>query len=417
MKCKKFLISLVMLLFIPYILSIQTISVIGSKFMREKSPHEHSNHGASMKKGGSPLTAGADHHTKTSNGIHPPEAGKNSIKEVHKEKSNEHSNSNNGENSKEVIKVSEGPKFGSQLTSGHTKEEKSLIDGSKKSNAFSASNIASLASGSAASQIANSNSSRKTEYGAFKDYFSQTSKNNENIAWKALSCFIGGILMFFGSIYLTCWNERQSVRESQIIDIIADTKSCQVLNLGDNINDLSTNKIYIASGNLTITEEAKINDLSIDFPYTHKNVLMIKYDVESYDEYTITGDPENSTQEQVNSKWNSVSEYSTNVSHKLKSNFYCGSGKINGEFQIDISKLRNLIEYSKDSHNYIFQMEDKDKILAYLKEELGSQFTLHFDRDIVYLVQSLSTSTGLNPSTHIFQKGDKRIRIRYVSLI
>lgn len=422
MKWKRTLVLLALTLAIPLVCSFKTISVIGSKFMREKSPHEHASHagssslGLSSKKSGSPLTAGADHHLKAT-GTVPPEAGKSGLKESsnnHKDKPNEQSVAYSKDGHQEGIKG------GSPLTSGHSNsinsEVKHNSEDTKKSSTNFTNSVAPLALGSAAASLAKPDVNRKTEYGAFKDFFSNTSKNNENLAWKALSCFIGGILMFFGSIYLTCWNERQSVKQSQLIDIIEDDRTCQTINESINTNDLCANKCYLISGNISIVEEAKIKELSLDFPYTKNNVLMIKYDLEEYDLITTPADHENNTREQVTSKWGNVPEYMSDVPAKLKSSLYCGIAQINGIYQFEISKLRYLAEQGKDSHPYIFQMEDKDKLQAYLKDELNSNYSLYIERDCAYLVQSSSVITGWNSASHNFMKGDKRIKIRYVSL-
>jgi hypothetical protein len=82
-----------------------------------------------------------------------------------------------------------------------------------------------------------------------KDYFQKTSKDNRNTALGALGVFIGGIILFLLSIQLICWNERRSVRDTELLDYYGEKKCYYVENGFDiKIDDNIKQNLFIVNG-------------------------------------------------------------------------------------------------------------------------------------------------------------------------
>lgn len=82
-----------------------------------------------------------------------------------------------------------------------------------------------------------------------KDFFQKTSKKNQNVAWLALLGFLGGFLLFIGSIHLVCWNERKAVSAAKVIDYFRNDESCKVIKQGIQFDEVpSPNKVYLING-------------------------------------------------------------------------------------------------------------------------------------------------------------------------
>jgi len=142
----------------------------------------------------------------------------------------------------------------------------------------------------------------------------------------ALIGFLCGFILYFGSIYLICWNERRAVRECQYLDNIRKESNCKVIENGAKIEDekLDGTLSYIVNGELTVEEEAIIPDLNIDFKKQIDYGEKILFFKTNFDKFTINEVRETETvivngEEREEEKFVTIKEWSV---------FYQGQDKL-----------------------------------------------------------------------------------------
>lgn len=264
---------------------------------------------------------------------------------------------------------------------------------------------------------------RKTE-----DYFKKTSKKNTSTAWKALSGFVLGIILFIVSIHVTCWNERRAVKETEFIDLISDEKRCKVVGPGVELEDKpSDNTIYIVNGPITVVTEAVVPDLNLELHTNKGKILMIKVKVDDFKIVTETkhedmvdenGEEVECIQETEKKIW---SEIETHENSKLLSKIHSGEALIDGRFGFSLTHLENNLsdfavraKISKNTEEYITKEEDIQTIKDYLGKEYESAQVFRDNNHFYVLSGTTEESDKFDPNLYSFGKSDRRITVLYV---
>lgn len=255
-----------------------------------------------------------------------------------------------------------------------------------------------------------------------KDYFGDTSKDNQNKALKALGIFLMGFVLWIGSVHLICYNERRAVKDTEFQDYITDSKYCTQVSNGVKIEPSSDKMNYIVSGKLEIDQSAEIEGLALNL--AAKKVLTIKYIIEEYKTYksTETEEVERDGQQYEQYK-TTTSEFWVPVIRTEGSKFACktyrAKATIQGNYNFDISKLDHLVESRQTEHasenKYIhfFEEGESSMIKEYLKSGLNqgaSEPNVILKGQYAYIVNR----DDFNPSSNSFQEGDRRLCIKYV---
>ena len=87
-----------------------------------------------------------------------------------------------------------------------------------------------------------------------------SSKQNQNVAWKALCGFALGFILLFVSVGFICWNERSAVNYTNYIDWLKQEDG--LIEIGENEPDkISFNQksAYLVSGYLVVTEDVRLS--------------------------------------------------------------------------------------------------------------------------------------------------------------
>lgn len=271
------------------------------------------------------------------------------------------------------------------------------------------------------------NKKTKTAYGGFFDSLNKNSKDNENMAWKALGTFLGGIACFFISIHLTCWNERRAVKEAEFTDYISREDRCIVVGNGVKLTEIDSSKSYLISGSLSLKEPAKIPDLNIEFKEGGGRILGISYVVEKFSTWTETeradvernGEEYEQTTVTKHKTWNRFD----GADEKLKNRLFSGVGFINDTYKVDLNKLSHLIEshqtqYAADNrYTVIFGPQEESLLLEYLKKDSSTEVKVFAAEEYLYVIRSNAdkvTKENFNCKNYNFSESDLRIRIKYV---
>lgn len=273
---------------------------------------------------------------------------------INKDDTDTNTNSNNNSNNNKentITNVSKKIKTPINKTIINSQNSNSINDKDTKATNNKNNDINSSSSSSSNQQLQRT----KTSYG---DFFGNTSKNNENLAWKALSYFLLGIAAFIGSIHLTCWNERRSVKEAELTDYVSKESLCEVITQGSKIDkqNFNPNKNYLISGKLSVEKFAEIPDLKLDL--NQRNIL-IRINIEKHYVHR--------SNEGVTTGWTACMEGEEKSTSKL----YYATASINETYSVDIKKLSYLLNsYEKKGMNggkYIhrFKNDELDSLKSY----------------------------------------------------
>lgn len=248
------------------------------------------------------------------------------------------------------------------------------------------------------------------------DFFQKTSKDNQNMAEKALGVFVAGIICFITSIYLTCWNERRAVKEVEFTDFISKESKCISVANGVKVEKIEPNMSYIVSGTLELDKQAEIPNLDLDFKYGGGRIFIIKYEVEKYSIHTYT----NSEDETKTVKeW--VYNYESNVDEKYKSRVITGEGSINGIYKVNLEKLSYLVERNQtrsladNKYKHIFGSNELDLMTNYFKKDSPCDVKVFLKDDYAYVIRKDADKiTNFSEKDYDFSEDDRRISIKYV---
>lgn len=170
-----------------------------------------------------------------------------------------------------------------------------------------------------------------------------------------IAFFLIGISCFVGSIYLICYNEKRSIKDSYYIDLLKDTTNVEELRNPSSSKipqqDIGK-KIFILSGDVTIKENAKITDFD-DFPLNGiDNLLTIKVHVEEFDTRIDIEDYRDSRgnllrrDETVTTDWYEVIPVDEHDFSRVKSQYYY-SNDVNFSLKVDSIRRWNLFRWKK----------------------------------------------------------------------
>lgn len=270
----------------------------------------------------------------------------------------------------------------------------------------------------------------RVAYGGFFDTLSKNSKENENMAWKALATFLGGIACFFISIHVTCWNERRAVKEVEFTDWISKAERCGIISNGVETEKIESSKSYIVSGELQLQQTARIPDLNIDFTYGANRHAIIKYEVEHFTIYDSSVTETNSDGESYNrpvttKQW---APYFEGQNEKLKTRILTGTGLISGKYKVNLEKLSHLVEshqtrdIADNKYIHVFKQSDEQLLLDYFKKDSNTDLEIKVivDNQYAYIIRkdaSKINRDSFKSSTYDFSVEDRRIKIKYVSLV
>lgn len=251
------------------------------------------------------------------------------------------------------------------------------------------------------------------------DFFQKTSKDNQNMAEKALGIFVLGIICFIISIYLTCWNERRAVKEVEFTDFISKESKCISVGNGVKVDKVEPDMSYIVSGTLELDKQAEIPNLDLEFKYGGGRIFIISYEVEKYSIHTYT----NSENEQKTVKeW--VYNYESNVDEKFKSRIITGEGSINGVYKVNLEKLSYLVEKNQtksladNKYKHIFSSNDSDIMTKYFNTDSNGEIKVFLKDDYAYVIRKdADKATNFSEKDYPFSEDDRRISIKYVSYI
>jgi hypothetical protein len=254
-----------------------------------------------------------------------------------------------------------------------------------------------------------------------KDYFVKTSEQNQIIAWQSLSSFVLGLILFFMSIQVICWNERRAVKDTEILDHFIDTEKSVYM---DKIADVKLDsdymdKLFIVCGNLSVKEEASIANSCVRIKHTYGKVALIKIFHETFSVQTETNESGETT---YIKKWSSkiVNTHSYSVRNSQLS--------IADKFLFDPKHIDDVITSS--DYYYMENMNDnihthipKDTELKEMCEWIRPTFNGPFESvtdhgGFVYALHgSRDSSMPFEPCTYDFKEGDERLIIKYVYTI
>lgn len=248
------------------------------------------------------------------------------------------------------------------------------------------------------------------------DFFQKTSKDNQNMAEKALAVFVAGIICFIISIYLTCWNERRAVKEVEFTDFISKESKCISVGNGVKVEKIEPDMSYIVSGTLELDKQAEIPNLDLDFKYGGGRIFIIKYEVEKYSIHTYTNS-ENETK--TVKEW--VYNYESNVDEKYQSKVITGEGSINGIYKVNLEKLSYLVDKNQtrsivdNKYKHIFGSNELDLVTNYFKKDSPSDIKVFLKDDYAYVIRKDADKvTNFSEKDYNFSEDDRRISIKYV---
>jgi hypothetical protein len=270
----------------------------------------------------------------------------------------------------------------------------------------------------------------RVAYGGFFDTLKKNSKDNENLAWKALATFLGGIACFFISIHVTCWNERRAVKEVEFTDWIAKAERCGIISNGLETEKIESTKSYIVSGELQLQQAASIPNLNIDYTYGSNRHLIIKYEVEHFTIYESTVSETNADGECVDNPverkiWVPCYE---GTDEKYKTRTLTGTALISGKYKVNLEKLSHLVETNQTrdiaDNKFIQLFNDKHEqvLLDYFKQGSNPDLEIKVicDNQYVYIIRKDASKVSKDTfiaNKYQFSTEDRRIKIKYVSNI
>ena len=272
----------------------------------------------------------------------------------------------------------------------------------------------------------------KTKY---KGFFDDTSKENDNMAKKALGMFVSGIIAFFCSIHLTCWNERRAVKEAEFTDFISKEKYCTAIENGAPIKkeEYKSNHVYLISGNLDFEKAAEIPDLNLEYNTGGRHIIILT-EVEKYEEWTEqhqqqqqegggygAGAGSNGTVTKTKHWWVKTTE----GDQQYRSNTYYGSANIKN-YKVRLENLVSQVHLGQTSSIadnkciHKFKDEEENILTEYFKKTGNSDIKVIVKNQYCYIIRENASGVSkdsFNPETYHFSKDDRRLCIKYVSII
>jgi hypothetical protein len=264
------------------------------------------------------------------------------------------------------------------------------------------------------------------------DFFKKESKKNQGTAAKALSAFVLGIVLFFGSIYFICWNERRAVKDTEFIDYLRHPKKCFYINGDDSYQPIpeNENKVAIITGQVSIKSEAEISNLPLNIKSDRGKIAIIKTEFEKFSK-TITSDDEEvgkdaegntlmKREEVIVRNW-SYTDYTNN---RFTGNYYYGEVIISNKYFFPMRNLESFVDRYQtpilaDNKYIYFPIKDDISILEeYFKVENNNNkpFKILVKDQYIYILRSSPTevdSNTFNPDTYDFSDSDIRMCIKY----
>lgn len=258
-----------------------------------------------------------------------------------------------------------------------------------------------------------------------KDFFKKTSKNNQNMAWEALSAFVGGIILWFVSICLTCWNEKRAVRIAELADYINDDKKVVFVDDGNPLSDdkIDSSKAYMVTGKLHLISEAKVDNLNIDIKSDFGQILITKLKVEKFSKTVVYeerdardshGNDVTEVSEKTYRNWNEVT---VNDENGPATKYFYGSSLIGGVYRFDSSKLNHLLTGKQNSAYYDITDSDNSALQDYFKIYFkNSKFFIRSKSLFVISSNPHINDSQFNPQTFDFTIEDYKISLIYYYL-
>lgn len=283
----------------------------------------------------------------------------------------------------------------------------------------------------------------KTETNNFKtrisDFFHKTSKSNQNVAMKALSAFVCGIILFICSIHLICWNERRAVKETQFIDYVRDEKKCKQIDNGVDLQEAkgsnsdqtpNENKVYIVNGPVTVEEEAILPELNIPVQTNKGKITTIQIQFEKFGKRQMheernLGENENGDQVVEVNDYEKKYWYDANYqNNRFTTKFYHGKVSINNKYtfpkhhlETQLTMCCNVKDLADNSYIYRPKQEDIAKLEEYFKSKNNSEIPFKFfiHNQFIYILRNYSNKNtdNFNPDLYDFSESDLRMCIKY----
>ena len=252
---------------------------------------------------------------------------------------------------------------------------------------------------------------------SLKDFFGKTSKDNENLAWKALGYFLGGIACFFISIHVICWNERRAVKETEFHDFIRKEERCGVINEGAKIDasQINPNKSYIVTGGLNLLNEAHIQEFTDEGYKFRDNLAIMKLECESFS---------SSFDEETNRTVKRWAYAGSGSDGRYNNQYHYGQAAISSNYLVDLSLLNHLVDSrqtaSVSDNNYIhqFSQKDIDVLNKIYKKNANNNVQVIVKGTYLYILRGRDSEiSNIDIDNFNFTSEDRRVQVKYVSIL
>ena len=262
-------------------------------------------------------------------------------------------------------------------------------------------------------------------------YFTRTSKENQSAAAKALSAFVGGIILFILSIHLICWNERRAVKDAQYLDYFTRTDRCAFIDNGNEAS-LTESRLSIVTGEVNVIKEASIEFFNINITSNKGKIVMIKSHFEQFSTMETEKEKEVGEDQEGNALiekeltthriWSDTDKIN---SSKFKTEFHAGEVNMSGKYRFSMDHFKSLVNSSQtekltDNKNIYFpNSNDLPAIEEFYNKENNdpSKPYKYLIKDAyIYILRSnikVEDSNSFDPEKYEFSNSDFRLSFKY----
>jgi hypothetical protein len=269
--------------------------------------------------------------------------------------------------------------------------------------------------------------SSSSSSGSKGGFFQNTSKKNTSTAWKALSGFILGFILFFVSIQLICWNERRAVKFTNFIDWTEKDENVKYIGKENLLNEKVENTMaYIVNGTLNVTREAQVDcpdfeqiSNQIRSSSTGSKLLFIKFCFEKWGVIsqevtdTVRVDENGNEEDEIKYEldWIKINE---NSADKTSTRLYLGEADLNGIYKFELRRI-SLCE----NDTYTPKQSDNLIIQNWMINKLNNPLIKVIVRgDYFYIISNENSeiSNSFDLETYDFKESDRRLSIKYLQV-